>query len=46
MSAQLRKSVAGFRLPQQLPPQGRKGKSARPAPADDGEARRAAGAAG
>ncbi|HXV41248.1 MAG TPA: methyl-accepting chemotaxis protein [Steroidobacteraceae bacterium] len=46
MSAQLRKSAAGFRLPQQLPPQGRKGKSAKAARTDDGEARRAAGAAG
>jgi twitching motility protein PilJ len=44
MSAQLRKSVAGFRLPQQLAPPGKK---ARPAPVpDDTEARRAARAAG
>jgi hypothetical protein len=47
MSAQLRKSAAGFRLPQQLPPAG---KRARPAPVapepDDAAARRAAGAAG
>jgi twitching motility protein PilJ len=45
MSAQLRKSAAGFRLPPPLPAPGRK---ARPAPATPGDAqsRRAAGAAG
>ncbi len=47
MSAQLRKSAAGFRLPPTLPVPGRK---AKPAPAaagpGDAQARRAAGAAG
>jgi hypothetical protein len=47
MSAQLRKSAAGFRLPQQLPPPGKKARQATAAAApDDGEARRAAGVAG
>jgi len=46
MSAQLRKSAAGFRLPQLPPPQGRKGKTAKAPQTDDGAARRAAGAAG
>ena len=46
MSAQLRKSVAGFRLPQQLPPAGRQAKPAQAAQPDDAQARRAAGAAG
>jgi len=46
MSAQLRKSVAGFRLPQQLPAPGRKIKPA-PAPAgtESPETRRAASGA-
>jgi len=47
MSAQLRKSAAGFRLPQQLPPPARKARQAPVAPGPgDAEARRAAGAAG
>ncbi len=46
MSAQLRKSVAGFRLPQQLPPTGHQAKPAQAAQPDDAQARRAAGAAG
>ncbi|HEX9706724.1 MAG TPA: methyl-accepting chemotaxis protein [Steroidobacteraceae bacterium] len=49
MSAQLRKSAAGFRLPQQLPAAGRKIKlSPAPAPAEPGsaETRRAASGAG
>jgi twitching motility protein PilJ len=47
MSAQLRKSAAGFRLPQQLPAPGKR-KAATPPPAGPGDApsRRAAGAAG
>ncbi len=47
MSAQLRKSAAGFRLPPPLPAPGRQAKPA-PAPATPGDAqsRRAAGAAG
>ncbi len=47
LSAQLRKSAAGFRLPPQLPAAGKKGKSA-PAAAGTGDAqsRRAAGASG
>ncbi|MBX3704132.1 MAG: methyl-accepting chemotaxis protein [Steroidobacteraceae bacterium] len=43
MSAQLRKSVAGFRLPQLLTPAGRRAKPAA-APEGDTRARRAAGA--
>ncbi len=47
LSAQLRKSVAGFRLPQQLPAAARKGAAARaPADADDAQATRLAGAGG
>ena len=46
MSAQLRKSVAGFRLPQALPAPGRKIKPApAPAGADNAETRRAASGA-
>jgi len=47
MSAQLRKSAAGFRLPQQSPAAGRKIKPP-PAPAEPGtaETRRAASGAG
>ena len=46
MSAQLRKSVAGFRLPQALPAPGRKIKSApAPAGAENAETRRAASGA-
>lgn len=47
MSAQLRKSAAGFRLPPQMPAPGKKAKPA-PVPAGPGDAqsRRAAGAAG
>jgi twitching motility protein PilJ len=47
MSAQLRKSAAGFRLPQQMPAQGKR-KAATPPPAGpgDSQSRRAAGAAG
>ena len=46
MSAQLRKSVAGFRLPQQLPAAGRKIRPApAPAGAGDAETRRAASGA-
>ncbi|MGQ0429861.1 MAG: methyl-accepting chemotaxis protein [Gammaproteobacteria bacterium] len=44
MSAQLRKSVAGFRLPPQLPPVGRKAKPAADGrDAEDARSRRAAG---
>jgi hypothetical protein len=47
MSAQLRKSAAGFRLPQLLPPPGKKARQAQATPGSgDAEARRAAGAAG
>ncbi len=47
MSAQLRKSVSGFSLPQQLPAPGRKIKPApAPAGADGAETRRAASGAG
>jgi twitching motility protein PilJ len=47
MSAQLRKSAAGFRLPQQLPAAGRKIKPAPvPAGSDKAETRRAASGAG
>jgi twitching motility protein PilJ len=47
MSAQLRKSAAGFRLPPQLPAPGRKIKPApAPAGAEDAETRRAASGAG
>jgi len=48
MSAQLRKSAAGFRLPQQLPAAGRKIKPSSAAPAEPGsaETRRAASGAG
>jgi twitching motility protein PilJ len=46
MSAQLRKSAAGFRLPPQLPPPGRKIKPAQAtAGADSADTRRAAGGA-
>ncbi len=47
MSAQLRKSAAGFRLPQQFPAPGRKVKAAPPpAGAENAETRRAASGAG
>jgi twitching motility protein PilJ len=46
MSAQLRKSAAGFRLPQQLPPQGKRVVVPAAATTEDGQSRRAAGAAG
>jgi len=46
MSAQLRKSAAGFRLPQQLPAQGKRVTAPAAASPGDGQARRAAGAAG
>jgi hypothetical protein len=47
MSAQLRKSVSGFSLPQQLPAPGRKIKAApAPAAAEGAETRRAASGTG
>ncbi len=46
MSAQLRKSAAGFRLPQLQPAQGKRKPAAAPASPGDGQSRRAAGAAG
>ncbi len=46
MSAQLRKSAAGFRLPQLQPAQGKRKPAAAPANPGDGQSRRAAGAAG
>jgi len=47
LSAQLRKSVAGFRLPQELPVAARRNVAAQaPADADDAQARRLAGAGG
>ena len=47
LSAQLRKSVAGFRLPQELPAAARRNVAAQaPAEADEAQARRLAGAGG
>ncbi|MEX2149892.1 MAG: methyl-accepting chemotaxis protein [Steroidobacteraceae bacterium] len=46
MSAQLRKSAAGFRLPQQLPAHGKRKTVTPPAGPGDAPSRRAAGAAG
>jgi twitching motility protein PilJ len=46
MSAQLRKSAAGFRLPQQLPAPGKRRAVTSPAGPGDAPSRRAAGAAG
>jgi twitching motility protein PilJ len=46
MSAQLRKSAAGFRLPQQLPAPGKRKAVTPPAGPGDAQSRRAAGAAG
>ncbi|HUG02867.1 MAG TPA: methyl-accepting chemotaxis protein [Steroidobacteraceae bacterium] len=46
MSAQLRKSAAGFRLPQQLPAPGKRKAVTPPAGPGDAPSRRAAGAAG